>query len=145
MPFVSVTRLRIRSLRYLPSFALATVAAQRQARRSGGYHGGTLLSEPKRAFWTVTMWDDQASMKAFRDHQAHGRAMPRLRRWCDEASVVHWEQEGHELPEPTECRRRMTADGRLSRVEHPSVTQREGRIDPSVVRKGPGLAPRRRA
>src|SRR5687768_6400982 len=35
--------------------------------------------------------------------------------WCDEASVVHWNQETVELPSWSEAHRRMVKDGRQSR------------------------------
>lgn len=145
MPFVSVTRLRVRSARYLVPFAVEALASQRQVCRSPGFVGGRFLTEPGKAFWTVTVWDDQESMRTFRGQQAHRRAMPKLRTWCDEASVVHWEQGGGQPPEAEEASRRMVVEGRTSKVDHPSPAHHEKRIVTRTVRAGPTLSPKSRS
>lgn len=103
---------------------------------------GGFLTESGKAFWTVTVWDEQKSMRDFRGQQAHRRAMPKLRRWCDEASVVHWEQDGHQPPDADEASRRMVAEGRTSRVDRPSPSQQGGRIVTATVRSGPPISPK---
>ncbi|HXL23145.1 MAG TPA: hypothetical protein VOA78_11805 [Candidatus Dormibacteraeota bacterium] len=128
MPFISVTRLHVRSLRYLPQFAWRTVQIVRQTKRASGLLGGKLLREARNALWTITAWQDEASMNAFRIASAHGAVMPKLLGWCDEASVVHWHQETPELPAWLDAHRRMVNDGRPSKVHHPSPAQLENRI-----------------
>ena len=59
-------------------------------------------------------------MRQYRGTDAHLRAMPKLLHWCDEASVVHWTQDSPELPDGATALNRMIADGRLSKVRHPS-------------------------
>jgi hypothetical protein len=46
--------------------------------------------------------------------------MPKLLDWCDAANIVHWQQETPALPGWPEAHRRMTTDGRASKVRHPS-------------------------
>ena len=121
MPFVSLTRLRLRSVRFLPRFALHTMQALRQVKRSGGYLGGGLLPDRSLTFWTMTAWDSEASMRAYMINGAHKRAMPHLLNWCDEASVAHWTQPEEVLPSWDEADRRMRASGRISKVHHPSA------------------------
>jgi hypothetical protein len=120
MPFVSVTRLRIRSLRFLPRFALHTFLALRQVKKAPGFRTGAVLPDRKRAFWTMTVWDSQASMRQYMTSDAHKKAMPHLLNWCDEASLAHWEQADDVLPSWAEADQRMRADGRPSKVHHPS-------------------------
>lgn len=120
--FVSVTRLRIRSVRFLPFFAIYAIRSQRQVSRSAGFLDGALLADGWRTFWTVTLWDSQESMRGYMTSGAHRSAMPHLLDWCDEASVVHWEQQGHALPAWAEADRRMRNEGRPSKVRHPSTT-----------------------
>lgn len=120
MAFISVTRLRIRSIRFLAGFALDAVRTRGQARRAPGFRGGSLLLDRRWTFWTLTAWDSEASMRAYMTAGSHRTAMPRLMAWCDEASVVHWTQSGDALPSWTEADRRMRAEGRPSRVRHPS-------------------------
>lgn len=50
MSFVSVTRMKVRAPRYLPAFGVATLRVVHQARRSPGFVGGQLATEPSGAF-----------------------------------------------------------------------------------------------
>ena len=120
MPFISVTRLRIRSIRFLPAFALHALRTARQVRAAPGFRGGSILRDRNWALWTLTAWDGPESMRAYMGSGAHRAAMPHLQHWCDEASVVHWEEPGDALPSWPEADERMRALGRTSRVRHPS-------------------------
>lgn len=143
MALVSVTRLRLRSLRFLPGFVRHTHASNRQACHAPGFLGGVLAYQGVQAFWTVTAWSDEAAMQSFRSGEAHKRAMPKLLAWCDEAAVAHWLQDGPELPDLHTARDRLLAYGRLSRVRHPSPGHAAGRLDGSggLPRVGLRLAP----
>src|SRR3984957_434918 len=123
MPFISVTRLRVRSLLYLPAFLWQTMGSLRQSQRSRGFLAGRVLHEARSTFWTVTAWDDDAAMNAFRTSGAHREAMPKLLDWCDEASVAHWIQRSAALPSWLEAHPRLVAEGRVSKVSHPSPAQ----------------------
>jgi hypothetical protein len=59
-------------------------------------------------------------MKNYMTTGSHRDAMPLLLKWCDEASVVHWEQAGGSLPTWAEADRRMREVGRPSKVHNPS-------------------------
>ncbi len=120
MVFVSLTRLRLRSLRFVPLFFLQTTASLRQVRRSQGFRTGALLADRSWTFWTLTAWDSQEAMRNYIISGAHKRAMPHLMHWCDEASVAHWEQEDATLPPWSEADQRMRSSGRASKVLHPS-------------------------
>jgi hypothetical protein len=74
---------------------------------------------------------DEPSMKSFMLSGAHRRAMPKLRNWCDEASVVHWTQPDSNLPSWGEAMDRMVREGRTSKVDHPSPAQTSGQIPAS--------------
>jgi len=120
MTFVSLTRLRIRSFRFVPLFALYTWRALRQIRRARGFQTGALLADRKWTFWTITAWDSEESMRQFMVSGAHKTAMPHLLEWCDEASVAHWTQPETEVPSWIEADRRMREGGRSSKVKNPS-------------------------
>src|SRR6202167_5201391 len=137
MPFISITRLRVNSLLSLPAFLWQTLGSLRQSQRSRGFLGGRVLREARNTFWTVTAWDDDAAMNAFRTAGAHGQAMPKLLDWCDEASVAHWIQPTTELPTWLEAHRRMLAEGRLSKVSHPSPAHRPLFAAPGCIRPHP--------
>jgi heme-degrading monooxygenase HmoA len=121
MPFVSITRLRLRSVRFLPGFAIHTMRAQKQLRHAAGFRGGALLPDRGWTFWTMTLWDSPDAMRAYILNGAHKAAMPKLVNWCDEASVVHWEQEGDALPAWQDAAARMRREGRPSKIRHPSA------------------------
>jgi hypothetical protein len=120
MAFISVTRLRVRSALYLPEFLWDTFHSVRQAERTSGFLGGRLLVNAGRVFWTLTAWQDDSAMNAFRTGGAHRKTMPKLLDWCDEAAVVHWAQDSTEIPLWPVAQQYMAETGRLSKVNHPS-------------------------
>jgi len=71
MPFVSITRPRVRSWRYLPGFLIQSLRATRQAKRSGGSLSVSVLRDADRAFWTRTVWRDEAAMRSFMHSGVH--------------------------------------------------------------------------
>ena len=119
--FVSVTRLRLRSARFLPAFAVHAVRANAQVRRAPGFRAGALLPDRRLTFWTLTTWDGEAPMRAYMTSGAHRAAMPKLMHWCDEASVAHWTEAAAEPPSWAEAARRMRAEGRPSKLRRPSA------------------------
>lgn len=128
MPLVSITRLRVRSWRYLPAFLIQSFRAVRQARRAAGNLSVSVLRDAELAFWTRTVWGDEAAMRSFMRSGAHRRVMPHLAEWCDEASFAHWQQGGSEPPSWPKAHRRLQQQGRRSRVDHPSEAQRRFEI-----------------
>lgn len=97
MVFVSVTRLRVRSPLYLPAFLWNVGLTVWQNINTPGFLGGQLLPDSNQVFWTLTAWEEQAAMKIYRNCGAHRSVMPRIQDWCDQASVVHWQQEDSNL------------------------------------------------
>jgi hypothetical protein len=118
--FASVTRLRVRSLRYVPGFLWMTFLSQRQVVRAPEFVGGKLLIDARRTFWTLTAWGSERAMKAFRGSGPHAKVMPNLLEWCDEASYAHWISESDAIPSWPEAYEHLQSEGRLSRVAHPS-------------------------
>ena len=141
MALISVTRLHLRSVRYVPPFIWHTLASSRQVQRAPGFLGGVLAGDTAWGSWTITAWTDEAAMRAYRNTGAHFRAMPKLLRWADEAAFVHWQQESSRLPEMEEALRRIVAEGRLSKVNHPSPAHAAKRIAAQLPRPGRRLRP----
>jgi quinol monooxygenase YgiN len=123
MVFISVTRLRLRSARFLFPFLWAVLFIRRQLVRAEGNRGFQLRNESQMTFWTLSAWADEAAMKAFMLTGAHRKSMPKLMEWCDEAAVGHWLQETANLPDWKEAHRRMVEEGRMSKVRYPSAAQ----------------------
>lgn len=136
MAFVSVTRLRLHSLRFLYPFLLENLKVIRQLRRAEGFVGGKLLVDRNRVFWTLSVWSEQASMSRFRGRGAHKKAMPRLALWCCESAVMHWEVAGLAIPDWPEAHRRMLAGGWEYPLKNRSPTFSIGTIPaPRMPRK----------
>jgi heme-degrading monooxygenase HmoA len=136
MVFVSLTRLRIRSIRFLPLFAVYAIRSRVQVSKSPGFQSGALFPDRHWTFWTMTAWDSQEDMRRYMTSGAHKRAMPHLVHWCDEASVAHWTQAEAELPSWTEADRRMRETGRSSKVKHPSPRHADLSYPPPRAGKG---------
>lgn len=137
MAFVSITRLRVRSWRFLPVFFFYALRSAREAARAEGNLKACILSESNRTFWTGTSWTAEAAMKKFMLAGAHRESMTKLPHWCDEAALVHWTQDGDSLPPWNEACARLRNGGRLSRVNHPSEAHVANRFrDPVVGRFG---------
>ena len=69
----------------------------------------------------MTVWDSQDSMRRFMTSGSHRVVMPHLLDWCDEASVVHWDQPGDGPPTWNEADKHMRESGRASKVKFPSA------------------------
>lgn len=134
MPFVSITRLRVRSWFYLPAFFVHTLRIARQAAKADGILAVRLLRDRGNTFWTGTSWSSEGAMRAFMLAKPHGPTMRRLLQWCDEAALVHWIQTGADLPSWDDAHRRMQHEGRPSKVNHPSAAHTAYRI-PAPIRR----------
>ena len=129
---VSITRLHVRSLRYLPLFLLHAFRSGSQTRTAEGMLGFDSRTEGGRVFWTRTIWNSEADMKRYRSSGAHQLAMRILARACDEASYTRWQQESAELPGWEEAHRRLLAQGQLSKVRQPSALHQAGHPAPPL-------------
>jgi heme-degrading monooxygenase HmoA len=136
MTFISITRLRVRSWRFLPFFLLQSIRAARQATKAPGNRSVSLLREPHYVFWTRTSWDSEHSMKAYILAGAHRQVMRMLLNWCDEAAVAHWTQDSAQEPAWAEAHAQVLKIGRLSKVNHPSKAQTEFQIPEPRVAPG---------
>jgi hypothetical protein len=137
MPFISVTRLRVRSWFYLPGFLFAAMRVSGQAKKAPGNLAVTVFRDRRNVFWTSTSWDSEEAMRAFMLARPHGPVMRKLLEWCDEAAVVHWTQADTELPSWAEAHARMQREGRPSKVNHPTAAQTKYVIDaPPAKPKG---------
>ena len=96
---VSVTRLRLRSFLYLIPFIIRAQALSKQALGSAGCRGVRTRKTRGLAFWTLTLWDDEKSLRAYVSTSPHRDAIPKLSTWCDEAAVTHWLQESGAAPD----------------------------------------------
>jgi len=140
--FVSVTRLHLRSKRFLLPFLLYTLRSSLQLRRAPGFRGGVLGNDAQGGNWTITRWDGDAPMRAFRNGGAHAVAMRKLLDWCDEASFTHFTADDGPLPTADVAYDHLRG-GKTSKVHHPSAAQTEGRtVSDGAPRFGLRINPR---
>ncbi len=135
MPFISVTRLRVKSLFFLFSFIRANEASVKELESSSGLLMGKELIDKKLTFWTITLWEDEDSMKKFRGSLSHRNAMQHLPKWCNEASYHHWFQEESECPNWTTISDKLYSEGKLSKVRNPSNAQITNQFPPILWTK----------
>ena len=129
MPIVSVTRLHVRSKRFLLPFLSYTLRASRQAKQTPGNLGVKLRKTNGLAFWTLGMWQTIEAMKKFMFASPHKEAMQKLPYWCDEASFADWEQNTTtEWPPWDYAAEKLKTTGRLAKVLHPSEQHNAGKI-----------------
>ena len=118
---VSVTRFRVRELRFLPFVLIHAQRCLVQIRRTEGYLAGTLRQDRNHVYWTVSVWRDEAALLAYVISGAHRNAMPRICEWGDEASSVRWHQSGAGLPEWPLVIERMRREGRPVPLRYPGA------------------------
>ena len=67
MVFVSVTRLRVRSILFFPQFVWYAVRSRSQSEGAPGLISGAVMREARNAFWTLTVWESEAAMDVRHD------------------------------------------------------------------------------
>ncbi len=114
MPFIVVTRLRLRDSAFFDEFFASAVAVVEQATNSEGNLGADVLAEANNTFWTRTAWKERGLMHAFVGSEPHLDTMGRLDDWCDEATFVDWEQASADLPDWQEGYGHLIANGQVA-------------------------------
>ncbi|MBW4633546.1 MAG: hypothetical protein KME30_17105 [Iphinoe sp. HA4291-MV1] len=144
MVLVSVTRLHLKSPRYFPAFLWHSALSSWQTVNTPGFLGGKLTFDKQGGAWTVTLWENESAMRQYCNSGAHRQVMQYLPRWCDEAAVVHWEQEDTTLPDASKAYLRMVSEGHFTKVLHPSAAQAKRQIPEPALPGGVPLHPRKK-
>ncbi len=146
-PQLTVTRLRIDWARpdiLLPFLALARQCAD-AAQTSRGFIAGALWAEARLSFWTVTLWQDAASMRAFARGPSHSRAMRHLQRrgaGYSEAAFASGVSPTAQWPEAAEIVTFLQEKAIFYTLPHPSGDHLEKRIRPPKNYNAERLEPR---
>lgn len=133
---ISITRLRVRSIFYMPLFMLHAMRTLTQAQKAEGVLGVETRFEKNNVVWTKTAWSDEAAMKKYRGSGAHRVAMRLLSELCCEAAYARWNQETPDLPPWDEAHRRVLTEGKLSKVKYPSPLHAAGKTAPDMMMSG---------
>jgi Domain of unknown function (DUF3291) len=126
--------LRVRSWQYALPFIVAAFRSSRQAKKAQGNLAVSLLREANNTYWTRTVWTTESAMKTFMLAEPHRKIMRRLLEWCDEAAVAHWQQETDQEAAWHDAHRRLQAEGRPSKVKHPSPAHENFQIPAPKLR-----------
>ena len=122
MILISVTRLRVRSHFLLPQFLWHTFKSTRQVERADGFLGGRVLTNPRKVFWTLTAWENDAAMNSI-------APMPRIAPQCPNCCTGATKQPsftGRRKRPICPPGKRASAHGDVrprSKVNHPSPAQ----------------------
>jgi hypothetical protein len=122
---LSVTRFRLRSIRFAPFFILHANRTIAQIRKADGFVAGAVRRDADPVFCPLTVWRDGHAMRAYTASFAHRKAIPHGVDWADEASVGHWTQPGSDLPEWPEAVRRLREEGHPLTLRHPAANHTE--------------------
>ncbi len=124
--------------------------------KSEGNLGADALADANNAWWSVSAWQERRMMQAYVDSEPHRGISARLDHFCDEATLVDWEQANGDLPDWQTSWRHLTADGKTAELTHPSAANQTRDFPPPVqpppvrkrvsrrVRRGWPLPPGRR-
>ncbi len=111
------SRLELRRLRDVPSFLAAALRIRRQMLGSPGMLGVSLIASPaRRTFWTLSAWQDQASLTAAVGRHPHREIMKRFRPRMAGSSFVTWTAQATALP--------IGWDDALRRLDNPETVRR---------------------
>jgi heme-degrading monooxygenase HmoA len=95
------TKLPLTAHRHVPGFLGDTLRIRRQLRQTPGLVGYSLLAEIRRkTFWTVSVWDDEASLRAFAGADPHRSIMRRAPARMGESAFRPFEVVGADVPMP---------------------------------------------
>ena len=98
--------------------------SRKQAAAAQGCIGVLTRKTAGLSFWTLSLWESEASLRAFLASDPHRASMPKLFPWCDEAATTHWPVDTRQLPEWEVATARLLENGRLLRVRFPSEAQK---------------------
>lgn len=130
---VSITRLRVRSIWFMPLFGLHAMRSGSQAAQADGIVDLSSRVEDPFTHWTRTVWKEESSMKNFRNSGAHQLAMRILAQICDEASYTRWQQETPDVPTWDDAHKAMLESGVLSKLKKPSAFHVAGNTAPPLA------------
>ena len=135
MAILSVTRLKLRSVRHLPRFWRENGKAIAQVCRSEGFILGHGLAEISGAMWTMSLWESREAMRGYYLRHEHKAVMALLSDLACESCVADVDYDASSLPDWTTAHRILSESGRFGRaLVAPSNDHRHGRIAPAVFR-----------
>lgn len=90
--FISITELRCKNIFKLPKFINHSIKSTNQVRLSNGLIDSIIWTKGFNGY-TITAWDNQESMKVFRNSGVHKIAMRDIRKLSNRYRSTHFEAE----------------------------------------------------
>ncbi len=91
--------LPLKHYRMVPKFLWLSLEIQRQLRHAKGLVGYSLGAEVlDKHFWTLSAWENQASLMDFVRQDPHGRVMQILASHMGQTRFVQWKVKAGEIP-----------------------------------------------
>jgi quinol monooxygenase YgiN len=91
--------LPLKSIWRVPAFFFYTLQVVRQLEHASGLIGYSVLSRPlQKRFWTLSAWNDDASLRAFVQAPPHLRLMTALAPHMGETRFERWLVKASQLP-----------------------------------------------
>jgi len=94
-----LSQLPLESFRALPAFLSYTREIEGQLKRAPGLIGYSMKARLlRKVFWTLSVWESVAALKAFVDEPPHGDVMAALRGKMGRTRFVQWRIAGFQCP-----------------------------------------------
>lgn len=116
MPFLAITRLKLKSVRQVPAFLRANEPSFQQAMASEGFMGGKALLDFSASAWTQTLWRDADCIRRFYLQGEHRQLMIQLNEFACEASTCSMEFAESRLPSWWQASRILQAKAHYSQA-----------------------------
>jgi hypothetical protein len=111
---VLLSYLPLKKVWMIPKFLWNTSKIERQLTESKGLMGYALHAEfLAKRFWTLSVWEDESSLRAFVSHLPHSQTMIELAPHMASTKFTRWKVKGSALPANwDDAKRRMRHDAR---------------------------------
>jgi hypothetical protein len=83
----------------IPWLLFQNIKIMNQLKGSRGLLGYSLLARPlAKRFWTLSVWEDEAALRAFVRAQPHAQTMELMRSHMGKTKFVRWTVQGSQIP-----------------------------------------------
>jgi hypothetical protein len=128
MPYLSMTRLKLRSPRYLPSFLIYNSQIVEEIRVSHGFLKGKQSATLNLSMWTATLWNSYVDLQRFYRTGSHAKVMSQIDMWSSEAASGNREVYSLDIPSWQSIGLFLTESGHFLNLKNPSHKHQERTI-----------------
>lgn len=118
--YLAITRLKLKSTRYIVPFFIHNERVVKQIRASEGFLKGKQLATPSLSMWTATLWTCEEALKTFYLSGEHRAVMSKISEWSSEAVSGHQQVDSNKLPSWDYVRTQLHQIGRFTHLQEHS-------------------------